>query len=87
MLRQIFMLQGGLITIIGGSIGIILGVALSLAQQYGGFITLNGDPSQMTITTYPVRVAPADIAVIFILIIVIAYIAALITRVFTRKFD
>lgn len=87
MLRQIFMLQGGLITIIGGSIGIILGVALSLAQQYGGFITLNGDPSQMTITTYPVRVAPADIAVIFILIIGIASIAALITRVFTRKFD
>ena len=78
------MLQGALITFAGGLAGIILGVALSLAQQYGGFITLNGDPSQMTITTYPVRVSPPDILAILAILIILSLLTALLTRLFTR---
>ena len=85
--RRIFMLQGALITLAGGLVGIIIGIGLSLAQQYGGFITLNGDSSQMTISTYPVRVAASDIFAIFAIIVIIAALAALITRLFTRKIN
>lgn len=85
--RRIFMIQGALITLAGGVVGIILGVGLSLAQQYGGFITLNGDPSQMTITAYPVRVAPGDILAVLAIIAIIAALTAQITRLFTRKID
>ena len=85
--RRIFMIQGALITLAGGVAGIILGVGLSLAQQYGGFITLNGDPSQMTITTYPVRVAPADILAVLAIIALISLLTAQITRLFTRNLN
>ena len=39
-IARIFLLEGWLISLLGGVIGIIAGVILSLAQQWGGFIKL-----------------------------------------------
>jgi ABC-type lipoprotein release transport system permease subunit len=84
-ISRIFMLEGILITITGGFFGIILGAILSLAQQYGGFIKLSADPATLTTDVYPVRLDMTDIVIVFAAVAVVAVIASLITRIFTRK--
>ncbi len=87
MARSVFMWMGALITMAGGVCGIVLGVTLSLAQQLGGFIRLSGDPSQLTVDVYPVRVAIGDVGAVLLITLGVAMLAALVTRLFTRKFD
>lgn len=64
MTRRIFMVEGWLVSLGGCVAGIILGVVLTLAQQWGGFIKFAGDPALMVIDAYPVRLAPADLLVV-----------------------
>ena len=64
MIRGIFMWESWLISLTGGLAGIALGVALCLAQEWGGFIKLGGDPSQLSVTVYPVSLSGADIIVV-----------------------
>lgn len=84
-IRSIFRYEGLLITLAGGAVGIILGLLLSLAQQHFGLIKLNGDPSTLTITTYPVAVSGLDVVAIFGAIVVIAVATSSLTTIFTRK--
>ena len=85
MITRIFILEGWLISLVGGVIGIIVGVMLCLAQQYGNFIKLNGDPSALVIDSYPVRVVATDLLVVFVLVLVVGFITSQITSVFTRQ--
>lgn len=85
MIRGIFMRQGWLITMAGGLAGIIIGTALALAQQYGHFIRLNGDPSQLTIDSYPVKVEPCDLAMVMAAVAIVALAASLTTKAFISK--
>jgi len=78
--RQVFMAEGRLITTGGGVAGIVLGSVLVLAQQWGGFIRLSGDPSLLTVSAYPVRLAAGDLAVVLALIMVVAALISQITR-------
>lgn len=87
LVRRVFMIQGALITAAGGLAGIVAGLALSLAQQWGGFIRLGGDPSKLTIAVYPVRVEVLDIVAVAALVAVVALITSQITRIFTRKIN
>ena len=84
-IRSIFRYEGLLITLAGGAVGIILGLLLSLAQQHFGLIKLNGDPSTLTITTYPVAVSGLDVVAVFGAIVVIAVATSSLTTIFTRK--
>ena len=85
MISRIFTLQGWLISIVGGIAGIIIGTALSLAQQYGRFIKLSGDPMTLTTDAYPVRLAPFDLVIVMVVVIVIGFITAQTTALFTRN--
>lgn len=85
MISRIFMLEGWLISIVGGIAGIIIGVILTLAQQWGGFIKLSGDPSALSIDHYPVHLDVMDLFVVMGLVIVIGFFTAQITALFTRK--
>ena len=85
MISRIFTLQGWLISIVGGIAGIIIGTALSLAQQYGRFIKLSGDPMTLTTDAYPVRLAPFDLLIVMVVVIVIGFITAQATALFTRN--
>lgn len=85
LVRRVFMLQGAIITGAGGAAGIMLGLALSLAQQWGGFIRLGGDPNQLAIAVYPVRVELPDILAVAALIAAVALATSQVTRIFTRK--
>lgn len=72
-INRIFMLQGWLITLAGGMIGIVTGLALSLLQQHFGLIRLSAeDPSALLITTYPVVVRFSDILLVAVSVIAVA---------------
>jgi ABC-type lipoprotein release transport system permease subunit len=85
MLSRIFILEGWLISLVGGLAGIAVGVALCLAQQYGGFIKLGGDHNAMIIDTYPVRVSPIDLFAVFALVAGIGIITSMITSFIMKK--
>lgn len=69
----IFILQGWLIVIIGGLVGIILGTALVLLQQHFGLIKLGAaDMSVMSIQVYPVLLKFTDMLVTFATIAAVA---------------
>lgn len=79
MLHRIFLVEGMLIALIGGVIGIVIGVILSLAQQYFGLISLSGDHAQMSIYAYPCRLALGDLAIIAGVVCIIGLISGFIS--------
>lgn len=84
-LRGIFGWLSMLITSIGGIVGIVIGVALALAQQCFGFIKLMADDtSQLSIDAYPVSVAPSDILIVAAVILAIGSLTSLVTRLLSR---
>jgi ABC-type lipoprotein release transport system permease subunit len=84
-IARIFMIEGWLISLVGGLVGIVIGVILCLAQQYGKFIKLNGDPSEMVIDSYPVRVEFIDLFVVLALVLIVGFVTSQITSIFTRQ--
>lgn len=78
MISSIFVIEGWLITLVGGVVGIIIGVALTLAQQYGGFIKLgSSNPSSLSIDSYPVVLDPLDLVVVVAIIIAVGFFTGL----------
>lgn len=84
-IRNIFMWEGWLISFVGGVIGIVLGLILSLAQQYGGFLKLNADPSQLAIESYPVKVLPGDVLIVVLLIVAVGFVVGWLTSRFAAQ--
>ena len=68
-LRHIFLYEGYLINGLGALVGIVMGLALCLAQQHWGLLKL-GTGTEYIISAYPVVVQPLDI--LFVLLTVIA---------------
>jgi len=85
MISHIFVVEGWLISLCGGITGIIIGVILCLAQQWGEFITLGGNHEAMTITSYPVRLEASDLIAVFLLTALIGWITALVTSFVMRR--
>lgn len=81
----IFIAEGWLISLSGACIGIILGLVLSLIQQFFGIIKLSGDTSAMIVDIYPVKVELSDITLIFMLVAAIGLITSLTTSFIMRK--
>lgn len=87
MVRRIFLWEGWLISVVGGLTGIVLGVSLCLAQQLGGFIKLGGDPSQLSVSVYPVRADVYDLLAVALLVMVTGLIVGLVTSRFVSDKD
>lgn len=69
-IRGIFIREGLLISGIGGAIGLVIGVAITLAQQYFGFVKMpNGN---FLIENYPVELQVMDLVVIFVLFVAVS---------------
>lgn len=85
MISGIFLWEGWLVSAVGGLAGIVAGIILCLAQQWGGFIKLNGDPSQLSVTAYPVRLAMPDILAVLALVAVIGLLTGLIANRFIPR--
>lgn len=85
MVRNIFTAEAWLITTAGGLLGTVVGVVLALVQQYGKIIKLNGDPGNLVITEYPVRVAAPDILAVLAAVAVTGMLTAAIVRLLAPK--
>ena len=72
---KVFLYEGRLISLIGGVLGIIFGVALCLLQQEYGLIKLGNTANEFIIEAYPVLVQPLDLVIILLTTIVVGFIA------------
>jgi len=70
-IKQIFFLQGALLTFIGGSVGVILGVLLVGSQVIFGYIKIPG-----TEMPYPVELTPMNVLIVLITIFSLGLIAS-----------
>ena len=69
-IRGIFIREGLLISGIGGAIGLVIGVAVTLAQQHFGFVKMpNGN---FLVEEYPVELQGMDLVVVFIAFVAVA---------------
>ncbi|MGM9853221.1 MAG: FtsX-like permease family protein [Muribaculaceae bacterium] len=83
--RAVFACEAWLITLVGGLAGLILGVGLTLAQQYGKFIKLAGDADALSIKSYPVRLDCLDLLVTFAAVMATGLVTAAVVRLLTKK--
>jgi len=86
MIQSIFAWQGRLITLAGGAIGHLLGAALTLAQQWCGFIRLQaGDASMLSVEAYPVRLEFTDMLIVALIVIIVALVCSGIATIRKRS--
>ncbi len=85
MISRIFSIEGWLISLTGGAAGLVIGTALTLAQQWGGFVKLSGDKAMMTITVYPVELRPADLLTVAALVAATGLATAAVSTVIARR--
>lgn len=85
LISKIFFLEGWLISLFGGLLGIIAGVALCISQRTFGFIKLGGNHDMMTTDIYPVRIELIDLAAVLCLVAIIGWITSTVTSLFTSK--
>ena len=86
MIRSIYAIQGLLISIGGGIIGLILGVILVGLQQQFGLISLGTSSmtGSLSIDSYPVALKLSDIAIVALSIFLVGLATAIIASI-TRK--
>ncbi len=75
LIKQIFFIEGLLITLTGAFAGLILGLGVCLVQQKFGLIKLQGGGS-FIINAYPVKLIATDFIFVFIIIALIGIAAA-----------
>jgi lipoprotein-releasing system permease protein len=73
-IRGVFVREGLLIAGIGGAIGLILGVGITLAQQHFGFIKMpNGN---FLVENYPVELHLTDVVITYVAFTAVAFAAS-----------
>jgi len=80
MIRNIFLSEGLLLSLLGVGIGFALAITACLLQQKFGFIRLQGSDSFL-IEAYPVSMQLWDFIIVFITVILIGTLAALLPAV------
>ena len=75
LIKQIFLMEGWLISVLGSISGLFLGTAISWIQQRFGVIKLTGSGS-FIIDAYPVQIEALDIFLIWVTVLVIGLFAA-----------
>ena len=85
-IQKIFFYEGLLITVFGGGLGVILGVGLSLVQQYYGLIQL-GEQGSFIVNSYPIEVDFYDVVLIMCTVVTIGILITIIpVRMLKKKF-
>lgn len=71
LITRIFKIEGWLISMTGTTIGIVIGLALCLAQQHFGILKLGQNPDAFIVDAYPVQVMITDILFVFLTVSII----------------
>lgn len=74
-ITRIFLFEGRMIAVIGAVIGIGLGLLLCLLQQQYGFVRLGESEGSFIVDAYPVSVHYTDVAIIFVTVIAVGWLA------------
>lgn len=74
-IRSIFLFEGRMISAMGATAGIIIGLLLCWLQQTYGLVGLGRSSGSFVVDAYPVSVHPADIILIFITVIVVGFLS------------
>ena len=72
---RIFLYEGRLIVLLGAVIGIVLGLLLCWLQQQFGIITMGSTEGAFVVNAYPVSVHPWDVALVFLTVIAVGFLA------------
>jgi len=76
LIRQIFMLEGMMISIGGALFGLLFGGLIAWLQQQFGLISLGGGTGAFVINAYPVELQWGDFFVVFATVIAIGFVVA-----------
>lgn len=74
-IKNIFMLEGRMISLIGAVAGISIGLLLCWLQQTFGLVRLGDSSGSFVVDAYPISVHPTDIVIIFLTVIAVGWIA------------
>lgn len=74
-IARIFLFEGRMISVVGAVVGISLGLLLCLLQQQYGLVRLGDSAGSFIVDAYPVSVHYTDVAVIFVTVIAVGWIA------------
>ena len=77
LISRIFLIEGGLISIGGAVIGVLIGLLLCLLQQQFGIVHLGSSEGEFIVNAYPVSVHYVDVAVIFITVVIVGWLSVL----------
>ena len=84
-ISNIFVYEGIIISALGALAGIVTGIAMCLAQQHFGLISMGGDGA-FIVESYPVEVHANDIVTTFFTVLAVGIAAVWIpVRILTRK--
>ena len=75
-IRRIFMFEGRIISAIGATVGIALGLLLCWLQQQFGFVHMGDSAGSFVVNAYPVSVHYGDVAAVFVTVLLIGWAAA-----------
>ena len=74
-ITRVFLFVGRMIAVIGAVIGIGLGLLLCFLQQQYGFVRLGDSEGSFIVDAYPVSVHYSDVAIIFVTVIAVGWLA------------
>ncbi len=82
---QVFAWESWYVTLAGGLAGLVLGIGLCLLQQHYGLIRLNGDPSDLVLAAYPVKLEWSDLLWTILPVLVIGLVCAVTAAAYARR--
>lgn len=74
-ITRVFLFEGRMIAVIGAVVGIGLGLLLCFLQQQYGFVRLGDSEGSFIVDAYPVSVHYSDVAIIFVTVIAVGWLA------------
>lgn len=74
-ITRVFLFEGRMISALGAVVGIGLGLLLCLLQQQYGFVRLGDAEGSFIVDAYPVSVHYLDVAIIFITVLIVGWLA------------
>lgn len=85
-ISNIFVFEGCIISAAGAASGVILGLLFCLLQQQFGFISMGGG-DDFVVSSYPVEVEFADVALVFVTVLAVGFMAVwLPVKALTKRF-
>ena len=79
-IKQLFRIEGWLISAVGAVVGVALGLLLCWLQQRYGLVGLGRSSGSFVVDAYPVSVHPTDILLVLVTVMAVGFVAACIPK-------